>query len=81
MLTLGDALSEMELRKGALVEVEAYRLARLATGRELGWRVRVARVAVAHGIRRLMICLGCFLEACGCQLQRWFAIESGRTAG
>lgn len=81
MLTLGDALSEMELRKDVLVEVEGYRLARLSTGRELGWRIRVTGVAVSHGIRRLMVRLGCFLETCGCQLQRWFAIESGRTAG
>ena len=81
MLTLGDALSEMELRKEVLVEVEGYRLARLATGRELGWRIRVARIAASHAMRRLMIRLGCFLEACGCQLQRWFAIESSRTTG
>ena len=81
MLTLADALSEMELRKDVLVEVEAYRLARLATGRELGWRIRVARVAVSLGVRRLMVRLGCFLETCGRQLQRWFAIEPKRTAG
>jgi hypothetical protein len=81
MLTLGDALSEMELRKDLLVEVEGYRLAKLATGRELGWQVRVMRTAASQGVRRLMVRLGCFLEACGCQLQRWFAIESGSTVG
>jgi len=81
MLTLGDALSEMELRKDLLVEVEGYRLARLATGRELGWQVRVIGTAASRGGRLVMVRLGCFLEACGCQLQRWFAIESGSTVG
>ena len=81
MLTFGDALSEMELRKDLLVEVEGYRQARLATGRELGWQVRVIGSATTRGIRRLMVRLGCLLEACGCQLQRWFASESGTTVG
>ena len=75
MLTLGDALSEMELRKGVLVEVEAYRLAREATGRELGWQVRVLGGAASRGGRQVMIRLGQVLEACGCRLQRWFAVE------
>jgi len=81
MLTLGDALSEMELRKDLLTEVEGYRLAKLATGRELGWRVRATRIAASRGMRRLMNRLGCMLEACGCQLQKWFELESRRTAG
>ena len=81
MLTLGDALSEMELRKGLLVEAEGYRLARLATGRELGWQVRVIGTAASRGGRRVLVRLGCLLEACGCQLQRWFEAESGRTVG
>jgi hypothetical protein len=81
MLTLGDALSEMELRKDLLVEVEGYRQARLATGREMGWQVRVLGTAASRGVRRLMVRLGCFLEACGRQLQRWFAVESRRPAG
>ena len=81
MLTLGDALSEMELRKGLVVEAEGYRLARLATGRELGWQVRVIGTAASRGGRRVLVRLGCLLEACGCQLQRWFAVESRRTAG
>lgn len=81
MLTLGDALSEMDLRKGIFVEVEGYRLARLTTGRELGWQVRVIGAAASLGIRRVMVRLGDLLVACGCQLQRWFAVESGRTTG
>jgi hypothetical protein len=81
MLTLGDALSEMELRKGVLVEAEGYRLAKMATGREPGWQVRVVGAAASQVVRRVMISVGRFLEACGCQLQRWFAIEPRRTAG
>ena len=79
MLTLGDALSEMELRKEVLAEVEGYRLARLATGKELGWQLRVLGVAASRGGRRVMCGLGCILEACGCQLQEWFASDSART--
>ena len=81
MLTLGDALSEMELGKDLLIEVEGYRLARLATGRELGWQVRVLGSAASRGGRRVMVRLGCILEACGCQLQRWFGFESSSTVG
>ncbi len=81
MLTLGDALSEMELRKDVLVEVEAYQLARLATGRELGWQVRVLGAAASRGGRRVMVRLGRLLEVCGCQLQMWFANEPKHTAG
>jgi hypothetical protein len=81
MLTLGDALSEMELRKGLLVEVEQYRLARLATGRELGWQVRVAREAAARVGRKALVRLGAFLEECGCELQSRFAVKPRRTAG
>jgi hypothetical protein len=81
MLTLGDALSEMELRKEILTEVEGYRLAKLATGRELGWQLRVLGAAVSRGGRRVMISLGRFLQAFGCQLQRWFAVEPSREAG
>lgn len=81
MLTLGDALSEMELRKGVLVEVEQYRLAKLATGRESGRGVREIRAVASQGSRRLMVRLGDFLVACGCQLQSRFAIDSGSTAG
>ena len=75
MLTLGDALSEMELRKEILTEVEGYRLARHATGRELGWQLRVLGAAASRGGRRVMCGLGCILEACGCQLQRRFAVK------
>lgn len=81
MLTLGDALSEMELRKDLLVEVEQYRLAKLATGRELGWQVRVAGEAAARAGRKAMVRLGAFMEACGCELQSRFAIKPRRTAG
>ena len=81
MLTLGDALSELELRKEILTEVEGYRLAKLATGRELGWQVRVLGAAASRGGRRVMFGLGCILEACGCQLQRWFAVEPSSEAG
>ena len=81
MLTLGDALSEMDLRKDLLVEVEGYGQARLATGRELGWQVRVMGSAASRGVRRLMVRLGRLLEACGCQLQRWFTSESGTAVG
>ncbi len=81
MLTLGDALYEMELRKGLLVEAEQYRLARLSTGRELGWQVRVMGETAVSVSRRLMVCLGAFLVDCGCQLQSRFAIKPGRTVG
>ena len=79
MLTLGDALSEMELRKEVLAEVEGYRLARLATGKELGWQVRVLGAAASRGGRRVMVGLGRSLECFGCQLQEWFASDSART--
>ena len=81
MQTLGDALSEMELRKEILTEVEGYRLARLAAGRELGWQLRVLGAAVSRAGRRAMCGLGCVLEACGCQLQRRFAVNPGNEAG
>ena len=81
MLTLGDALYEMELRKDLLVEVEQYRLARLATGRELGWQVRVMREAAGAASRQVLVRLGAFLVDCGCQLQSRFAIKPGRTVG
>lgn len=80
MLTLGDALSEMELHKQVLVEVEGYRLAREVTGRELGWQVRVLGGAASRGGRQVMHRLGQVLETCGCQLQRWFAVEPRSTA-
>jgi hypothetical protein len=79
MFTLGDAYSEMELRKEILTEVEGYRLAKLATGREVGWRLRVLGMAAVRGGRRVMVGLGRSLECFGCQLQEWFASESART--
>ena len=81
MLTLGDALSEMELRKEILTEVEGYTLARLATGRELGWQVRVLGAAVSRGGRWVLVSLGRILEACGCQLQRRFSVRPSSEAG
>lgn len=81
MLTLGDALSEMELRKGLLVEVEQYRLAKLASGRELGWQVRVAGEAAVRLSRRAMVRFGALLEECGCELQSRFAVKPRRTTG
>lgn len=81
MLTLGDALSEMELRKGLLVEAERYRLAKLASGRELGWQVRVARESAVRIGRRAMVRLGAFLEESGCELQSRFGVKPRRTAG
>jgi len=81
MLTLGDALSEMELRKEMLCEIEQYRLARLATGRELGWQVRVVREAAAHGGRLAMNRLGAFLVEMGCELQGRFGVKPRRTTG
>jgi hypothetical protein len=81
MFTLGDALSEMELRKEILTEVEGYRLARLATGRELGWQLRVLGAGASRGGRRVLCGLGRVLEACGCQLQRWFEVEPSSEAG
>lgn len=80
MLTLGDVLCEMELRKELLVEAEQYRLARLATGRESGWQVRVMLEWAAAASRRVMVRLGAFLVDCGCELQSRFAIEPGRAA-
>ena len=79
MLTLGDALSEMEFHKDVLVEVQGYRLARQATGRELGWQVRVLGGAASRGVRLIMIRLGQALEVCGCQLQQWFTVEPRST--
>ena len=79
MLTLGDALSEMEFHKEVLVEVQGYRLARQATGRELGWQVRVLAGAASRGGRLVMIRLGQALEVCGCQLQHWFMVEPRST--
>ncbi|MFN2185211.1 MAG: hypothetical protein ACK2UU_14565 [Anaerolineae bacterium] len=81
MLTLGDALSEMELRKDLLVEVEQLRLARLATGRELGWQVRVVGEAAARLSRRVMVRFGAYLVECGCELQSRFSVKPRRTAG
>jgi hypothetical protein len=81
MLTLGDALSEMELRKDLLVEVEQYRLAKLATGRELGWQVRVAYGAAVRLGCKALVRLGALLEGCGCELQSRFAVKPRRTAG
>jgi hypothetical protein len=81
MLTLGDALSEMELRKEILTEVEGYRLAKLAAGRELGWQLRVLGAAASRGGRRVMFGLGWVLESCGCRLQRWFAVQPRSETG
>lgn len=81
MLTLGDALSEMELRKEMLAEVQQYRLARQVTGRELGWQVRVMRDAAAHGGRLVLNRFGAFLVECGCELQGRFEVKPGRTTG
>lgn len=75
MLHFGDSVYEAELRRDVSVEVEEYRLARLASAEQVAER----RSTWAEGSRRLMARLGDLLVDWGCELQSRYTAESSTT--